>query len=83
VIEHETGWACIDAVYQDLDQEVAKVLLSSATEAGVYFANQKVDAVYCYEDAALQTFQAAKQAGLTCCYDLPIAYWQTVQKLLI
>ncbi|AFY69023.1 glycosyl transferase group 1 [Thalassoporum mexicanum PCC 7367] len=80
--EHETGWACIDAVYQDLDREVARVLLASATEQGVYIANQKVGAVYCYEDAALQTFQAAKQTGLICGYDLPIAYWQTVQQLL-
>jgi glycosyltransferase involved in cell wall biosynthesis len=80
--EHETGWACIDAVYQDLDQEVARVILSSTTDQGTYISTQPVTTVYCYEDAALQTFQAAKQAGLTCCYDLPIAYWQTVQRLL-
>jgi glycosyltransferase involved in cell wall biosynthesis len=80
--EHETGWACIDAVYSDLDAEVARVILSSTTEKGTYIASQPVNAVYCYEDAALQTFRAAKQAGLTCGYDLPIAYWQTVQRLL-
>jgi glycosyltransferase involved in cell wall biosynthesis len=69
--KHEVGWASVDAVYQSLDAHVARQLRSSGASA-----------TYCYEDAALQTFRAAKQLGLPCYYDLPIAYWQTSQRLL-
>jgi glycosyltransferase involved in cell wall biosynthesis len=40
------------------------------------------DAVYAYEDCALQTFREAKKLGLKCIYDLPIAYWELSKKLL-
>jgi glycosyltransferase involved in cell wall biosynthesis len=69
--KHEFGWASVDAVYQSLDAHVASQL-----------SRPGISAVYCYEDAALQTFRAAKQLGLPCYYDLPIAYWQTSQRLL-
>ncbi len=72
---HETGWASIDSVYRDLDRYVAKQLPSN-------LKNHQLSAVYCYEDAAFHTFKAAKQLGLKCFYDLPIAYWQTSQRLL-
>lgn len=72
-IEHEKGWACIDAVYHDLDKAGAKQLKS---------IKGNIDAVYAYEDGALETFTQAKKMGVRCIYDLPIAYWQTVQKLL-
>lgn len=70
---HETGWASVDAVYRNLDRQVAQDLA------------QRKDfstGVYCYEDAAFQTFQAARHLGLKCFYDLPIAYWQTSRQLL-
>lgn len=73
---HETGWASIDSVCQDLDRHVAKYLNKNS-------ASQPLSAVYCYEDAALQTFHAAKQLNLKCFYDLPIGYWrmgQIIQK---
>ncbi len=69
--KHEVGWASVDAVYQSLDAYVSTQLSSAGASA-----------VYCYEDAALETFRAAKQLGLRCYYDLPIAYWQTSQRLL-
>jgi len=59
----------IDAVYRALDDAVARRL-------GV------ARAVYCYEDGALATFQAARERGLRCFYELPIAYWETTQRLL-
>ena len=71
---HETGWASVDAIYRDLDQEVALQLTAHKS--------CHVSAVYCYEDAALHTFRAAKKLGLQCYYDLPIAYWETSQHLL-
>lgn len=67
---HETGWASIDQVYHDLDRTVARRI------------TKKLDGVYCYEDGALETFRAAKKLGLKCFYDLPIAYWEVVQKVL-
>jgi hypothetical protein len=73
--KHETGIACVDAVYADLDSRVAKSLLNTSSVGNV-------SGVYCYEDCALQTFRAAKKLGLRCCYDLPIAYWQTIEHLL-
>lgn len=39
-------------------------------------------AVYAYEDAALETFTAAKRNGLTTFYELPTPYWRTKQRLL-
>jgi glycosyltransferase involved in cell wall biosynthesis len=74
-VEHEKGWASVDAVYHDLDKACAKQLLNLAKKG-------KADAVYAYEDGALATFKQAKKLGLKCIYDLPIAYWETVQKLL-
>ena len=75
LIAHEIGWASIDSVYRDLDRHVAKQLQTN-------FKNYQLSAVYCYEDAAFHTFKAAKKIGLKCFYDLPIAYWETSQRLL-
>jgi glycosyltransferase involved in cell wall biosynthesis len=41
-----------------------------------------LSAVYCYEDCARDTFRAARELGWTRFYDLPIAYWETSQRLL-
>jgi glycosyltransferase involved in cell wall biosynthesis len=71
---HETGWASVDQVYRSLDLHVARSLSGRAAEG--------VTAIYGYEDGCLETFRAAKQLGLGRVYDLPIAYWQVVQKLL-
>jgi len=55
----------IDRVYLTLDHLVAKNHL------------QNIDAVYAYEDGAATTFQAAKQQGTLCLYDLPILFYRT------
>jgi glycosyltransferase involved in cell wall biosynthesis len=75
-LKHETGWASIDAVYRDFDRAVALRLSRRAKQ-------ENISAVYAYEDGALATFKQAKALGLTCIYDLPIAYWETVRKLLL
>jgi len=72
---HETGYACVDQVYQDLDQAVARRIARGDIGA-------EVGGVYGYEDGCLATFRAAREKGLTCFYDLPIAYWETVRQLL-
>lgn len=55
----------IDWVYTSLDNHVAQHHLNSLT------------AVYAYEDGAATTFQTAKQQGIRCLYDLPIAFYRT------
>jgi glycosyltransferase involved in cell wall biosynthesis len=72
---HETGWASIDKVWQSLDREAARRL-----RKGAY--GQQVRVVYAYEDCAEHLFLAARDLGLRRIYDLPIAYWETAQRLL-
>jgi hypothetical protein len=74
-VKHETGWASVDAVYRGLDSEVAKRVLRLTKE-------NKPDAVYAYEDGALQSFRAARQQGIRCIYDLPIGYWRAARVML-
>ena len=66
---HET----IDAVCSDLDAHVA-------AECACH--PERLSAVYCYEDMACDTFRLARDRGWTTFYDLPIAYWETSQRLL-
>jgi glycosyltransferase involved in cell wall biosynthesis len=73
--KHEIGLFSVDAVYRHLDQQVA-TSLAEAVKRGA-------KAVYAYEDGALETFKAAKQLGLACIYDLPIAYWETGRQLMM
>lgn len=72
-VGHETGPFSVDAVYQDLDQYVAGELDQSGGQ---------IRAVYAYEDGAHETFAAARLLGMKCCYELPIAYWETSRRLL-
>jgi glycosyltransferase involved in cell wall biosynthesis len=69
---HELGAFSIDRVSRELDGRVA----SRLRKVGGYHL------VYAYEDAALQGFRAAGDRGLKRVYDLPIAYWETTQRLL-
>ena len=70
--KHETGAFSVDAVLRELDRRVSGRLQKI----------DNVDSVYAYEDSAGQTFGAARERGLKRAYDLPIAYWQTSQRLL-
>ncbi|WP_264565361.1 glycosyltransferase family 4 protein [Flavobacterium sp. N3904] len=72
---HEVGLFSIDKIYHNLDGKVANTL-ENAKKNGV-------TAVYAYEDGALETFIKAKELGLICIYDLPIAYWETGRKLML
>lgn len=73
-VQHETGWASVDAVYKSLDTKVARYLAKNG---------DAINAVYAYEDGALQTFRKAKEIGIACIYDLPIAYWETLRSQLL
>ncbi|PSR17666.1 glycosyl transferase family 1 [filamentous cyanobacterium CCP3] len=59
----------IDWVYACLDRHVAQHHLD------------RLDAVYAYEDGAALTFQAAKQRGIQCFYELPIVFHRTARQI--
>ncbi len=59
----------IDWVYTSLDRHVAHHHLDH------------IDAIYAYEDSAASTFQAAKQRGIACLYELPIVFHRTSRQI--
>jgi glycosyltransferase involved in cell wall biosynthesis len=67
------GHATIDEVCFDLDAHVAAACRQRLA---------RLSGVYCYEDMACDTFRAARANGGITFYDLPIAYWETSQRLL-
>jgi alpha-maltose-1-phosphate synthase len=73
LVKHETGWASDDRVYQALDARVARLIKNGGLEA---------NAVYAYEDGALQMFEAASNAGLRRFYELPIGYWRVGRRIM-
>jgi glycosyltransferase involved in cell wall biosynthesis len=66
----ETGVFSMDAVYVSLDRRVARRLLSS----------RGIEAVYAYDNGALESFRAAKNCGMKCIYEHPIVYWRKVRE---
>lgn len=69
--KHETGAFSVDAVFRALDRKVARRLRTI----------DNCDAIYAYEDGALQSFRAARDLGLKRIYDLPIGYWRVGQRI--
>jgi glycosyltransferase involved in cell wall biosynthesis len=82
--KHETGTFSIDTVLRELDRKVAQRLskIDNPEIIGVRESFRSCNAIYAYEDGALQSFRTARERGFKCVYDLPIAYWQTSQRLL-
>lgn len=73
--KHETGWASIDRVWLRLDEIAASYLERN-------HARLRPTGVYAYEDCSVRLFEVARGLGLRRVYDLPIAYWETAQRLL-
>jgi alpha-maltose-1-phosphate synthase len=66
------GWSqqsLVDWVYASLDHHVAQQHLAG------------LNAIYAYEDGAAETFATARAQGITCLYDLPIAFYRTSQRI--
>lgn len=63
---HEQGFFSVDAVYRSFDRSVARRVCRI----------KNLQAVYTVEDCARDTFQAARERGAHCYYDLPIGYWR-------
>jgi glycosyltransferase involved in cell wall biosynthesis len=69
---HETGAFCVDKIYQEIDRVAAK---------RTHALSPNLQATYCYEDGALETFKAAQELHLKRIYDLPIGYWRMAGKI--
>ncbi len=74
-LRHEQGFASVDRVLHDFDRFVARALPHQNRQ-------EKLNAVYSYEDSALDTFKEARELGLHRVYDLPISYWETGRRLM-
>jgi glycosyltransferase involved in cell wall biosynthesis len=61
----------VDSSYQSLDNRVSESL-----------AMLKGDILHAYEDGAASSFVRAKELGIFCSYELPIAHWSMVRRLL-
>ncbi len=74
LLKHEFGMFSVDKVYQNHDHYVASQL---------YKRNKSnITGVYAYEDAAIETFTAAKELGINSFYDLSIGYWKAAKDIL-
>jgi starch synthase len=71
LLKNEAGWASIESVIRSLDSAVAY-----RVRTGI------AGGVYAYEDGALETFQAARDAALPRIYEHPVGYWRLVQRLM-
>jgi glycosyltransferase involved in cell wall biosynthesis len=60
-----------DRSYELLDKKVSKNL-----------DKLNISSIHAYEDGAAHTFSRAKELGIRCSYELPIAHWGTVRRLL-
>lgn len=69
--EGESAPFSVDRVYREHDRLLARKLPGLA----------EVRAVYAYEDGALATFGAARERGLHCVYELPIAWWEARKEI--
>lgn len=74
LVRHGSRAASVDAVFRHLDSVVAKYILHRAPS--------EVSSTYAYEDGALETFAAAAKTGRRRIYDLPIAHWRTLHRVL-
>ena len=61
----------IDLSYQALDHKVSLAL-----------GNPSSQVLHAYEDGCSDSFARAKQLSMQCSYELPIAHWATVRRLL-
>ena len=67
----ESRRQAVDSSYQSLDNRVSESL-----------AMLKGDIIHAYEDGAASSFVRAKELGIFCSYELPIAHWSMVRRLL-
>ena len=71
----------IDDVNVDLDRKVGARLRSLRRVRPSADSIDRFKLVYAYEDAALESFRAARESGIRRVYDLPIGYWRAAQRI--
>ena len=69
--DQEKNRRLADRNYKKLDNITAKEISAGSTKV-----------IHTYEDGAFKTFIEAKEKGIQCSYELPIAHWATVRRLL-
>jgi starch synthase len=72
IVRHETGWFSFDAISLALERAVAAEVRSGPALAGVF----------AYDACAQDIFEAAKERGARCIYDLPIGHYRVWQQIL-
>ncbi len=70
---YENSIFSINSIYRDLDDSVSKYL---------DIQKNKVNAIYSYEDCALNSFRVAKKHNIKTIYDLTAPYWLLKKKIL-
>tara|TARA_B100000902_G_C27290493_1_gene906845 strand:- start:146 stop:625 length:480 start_codon:yes stop_codon:yes gene_type:complete len=70
---YENSIFSINSIYRDLDDSVSKYL---------DIQKNKVNAIYSYEDCALNSFRVAKKHNIKTIYDLTAPYWLLKKKFL-
>ena len=61
----------IDKLYKKIDFFTAKYISQN---------KESIDAIYAYEDGALESFKEAKKHNIKCIYELPTAHWSFYEK---
>jgi alpha-maltose-1-phosphate synthase len=69
--QRNESFLSVASVYCAMDKAIAKRL-----------GRGRINAVYAYEDGALESFRTARQMGIRTIYELPIAYWKAMHELL-
>ncbi|WP_321826399.1 glycosyltransferase family protein [Maribacter dokdonensis] len=72
--ESENSLFSVDEVYKNIDNKIAHIINKNTSH--------DISIVYGYEDGAYESFQAAKKKGISCFYELPIAYWEKREQLM-
>ena len=72
----ETDLASQSSISRDLDFFTSRFLVKSFKNA-----KYKIEAVYCYEKTAVETFRQAQKLGIFRIYDLPTGYWRTALRI--
>jgi starch synthase len=72
LVRKEHGPFSIEAIYHNLDRNVARSLARS---------DSAPKAVYAYDDGAFETFRMAKSLGIYRIYEHPITHWRKVRAI--
>lgn len=73
LVATENGWFSTNHCHEVLDTKVARRI-------GAF---PGLSVVYAYDHCAMESFKTARSIGAKCIYDLPIAYWRLLQKIIL